>query len=191
MPKKSRKCLPKVLHQLYDPDSPIYDFYPEDFGQDMNDKQNEWEAVVCIPFIDEKRLLDAVRVKYNGLTPDESRRNSTMPHYAYHRGVDIRDLASPSIKHTDVFPRIQSRATRVDVNAKGFVLPEKDLLLGRLLPENFLKLHRRGFPSLRLAEYEASFQEAGVKVFNRNSMNRSCVLKIGHPKLDGKPATVN
>ena len=34
-------------------DSPIKDFYPEEFEADLNGKMQEWEAVVLIPFIDE------------------------------------------------------------------------------------------------------------------------------------------
>jgi len=35
--------------------SPIGDFYPTKFSTDLNGKQQEWEAVVLIPFIDEVR----------------------------------------------------------------------------------------------------------------------------------------
>ena len=42
-------------------DSPVRDFYPMDFETDMNGKQMEWEAVVLIPFIDEERLLQAMK----------------------------------------------------------------------------------------------------------------------------------
>lgn len=45
---------------MYNVDSPILDFYPTNFEQDMNGKKQEWEAVVKIPFIDEKRLLQAM-----------------------------------------------------------------------------------------------------------------------------------
>jgi 5'-3' exonuclease len=45
---------------MYDVDSPILDFYPKDFEQDLNGKKQEWEAVVKIPFIDENRLLQAM-----------------------------------------------------------------------------------------------------------------------------------
>lgn len=34
-------------------DSPIIEYYPLDFKTDLNGKQQEWEAVVLIPFIDE------------------------------------------------------------------------------------------------------------------------------------------
>ena len=38
---------------MEDDKSPIIDFYPKDFTTDLNGKQQDWEAVVLIPFIDE------------------------------------------------------------------------------------------------------------------------------------------
>lgn len=45
---------------MSDVDSPILDFYPKNFEQDMNGKKQEWESIVKIPFIDESRLLQAM-----------------------------------------------------------------------------------------------------------------------------------
>lgn len=45
---------------MYNSNSPILDFYPLEFEQDLNGKKQEWEAVVKIPFIDEDRLLRAM-----------------------------------------------------------------------------------------------------------------------------------
>lgn len=38
---------------MCDKDSPLVDYYPEEFRTDLNGKQQDWEAVVLIPFIDE------------------------------------------------------------------------------------------------------------------------------------------
>lgn len=38
-------------------ESPIIEYYPTEFKTDLNGKQQEWEAVVLIPFIDEVRNL--------------------------------------------------------------------------------------------------------------------------------------
>ncbi len=46
---------------MYEINSPILDFYPEDFQTDMNGKKQDWEAIVKIPFIDEERLLKAMK----------------------------------------------------------------------------------------------------------------------------------
>jgi 5'-3' exoribonuclease 1 len=48
---------------MFDVNSPILDFYPLDFEQDLNGKKQEWEAIVKIPFIDEVRLLKAMGCK--------------------------------------------------------------------------------------------------------------------------------
>jgi hypothetical protein len=53
---------------MTDATSPIYDFYPEEFEEDLNGKKNEWEAVVKIPFIDEERLLAAMKSMFLCMT---------------------------------------------------------------------------------------------------------------------------
>lgn len=66
---------------MTDAESPILDFYPKDFENDLNGKRNDWEAVVLIPFIDESRLIHAMEQQMK-LTPEESHRNSRgMMHY--------------------------------------------------------------------------------------------------------------
>jgi 5'-3' exoribonuclease 2 len=57
-------------------DSPIIDFYPTSFDIDMNGKRMAWQGVALLPFIDPKRLLDAMAVHYPKLTEDEMRRNT-------------------------------------------------------------------------------------------------------------------
>jgi 5'-3' exoribonuclease 2 len=62
-------------------ESPIIDFYPEDFEIDMNGKKMAWQGVALLPFIEQDRLLSAIASKQDQLTDDEKRRNS--------HGVDV------------------------------------------------------------------------------------------------------
>ena len=77
MPAASNHTIPTPFHPLMtDEDSPIKEFYPVDFEVDLNGKKFAWQGVALLPFIDEKRLLDAMATKYPLLTKDEVRRNA-------------------------------------------------------------------------------------------------------------------
>jgi 5'-3' exoribonuclease 2 len=55
----------------------VLDFYPDRFAEDLNGSTARWKAVVLLPFIDQKRLLDAMAaVGDSKLTDEETRRNS-------------------------------------------------------------------------------------------------------------------
>jgi len=62
-------------HLMSDPDSPIIDFYPEDFKIDLNGKKFAWQGVALLPFVEEDRLFKALEPYYRDLTPAEIRRN--------------------------------------------------------------------------------------------------------------------
>uniref|UniRef100_A0A672H024 5'-3' exoribonuclease 1 n=1 Tax=Salarias fasciatus TaxID=181472 RepID=A0A672H024_SALFA len=63
------------MHLMTSERSPIIEYYPLDFKTDLNGKQQEWEAVVLIPFIDERCLLAAMEPCNNKLTKEEKSRN--------------------------------------------------------------------------------------------------------------------
>lgn len=72
----SRTHIPATFHDLMtNESSPIIDFYPSTFQIDMNGKRMAWQGVVLLPFIDEKRLLEAMDPQYPNLTDEEKRRN--------------------------------------------------------------------------------------------------------------------
>jgi 5'-3' exoribonuclease 2 len=76
LPAASRQAIPEVFHDLMtDPESEIIDFYPEDFTVDLNGKKFAWQGVALLPFIDSRRLLDAMAKKYPLLPPDVAARN--------------------------------------------------------------------------------------------------------------------
>jgi 5'-3' exoribonuclease 1 len=62
LPAASKKLIPDAFKPLMlNENSPIIDFYPTEFEQDLNGKQQDWEAVVLVSFIDEARLLEAMK----------------------------------------------------------------------------------------------------------------------------------
>ncbi|XP_071962414.1 5'-3' exoribonuclease 2-like isoform X2 [Antedon mediterranea] len=60
-------------------ESPIIDFYPDDFKIDLNGKKYAWQGVALLPFVDEGRLLETLAEVYPNLSEDEKMRNSLGP----------------------------------------------------------------------------------------------------------------
>ena len=76
LPAGSKHALPAPLRPLFDgEESPILDFYPNEFRIDMNGKRFAWQGVALLPFIEEDRLLDATGPIIAELPADERRRN--------------------------------------------------------------------------------------------------------------------
>lgn len=76
LPAASNHAIPEVFRSLMsDEDSEILDFYPTDFPIDLNGKKFAWQGVALLPFIDEKRLLDAMAKKYPLLSAEDAARN--------------------------------------------------------------------------------------------------------------------
>lgn len=176
LPDRSKKIVPTAYHDLMtSPDSPIIDFYPRDFELDMNGKKMEWEAVVKIPFIDEKRLLSAMATRDHLLTEDEKRRNSF--------GVSLKFTHSPERDFTypsslvGVFPDL----AHCHCVENEFVLPPMDglkpfvgLVQGVKLGEAALA----GFPSLKELPHTGSLGFHAVNVFQQDSRNESMIVAL-------------
>ena len=61
-PEDSAHAIPKPSRWVMsDPESPIIDFYPKEIACDPNGKAMPWLWVVLLPFIDEERLLAALK----------------------------------------------------------------------------------------------------------------------------------
>jgi len=76
LPVESKNLIPKQLHCLYEIDSDIYDFYPSNFKIDLEGKKEDYLGVVCLPFIDVKRLKEAYsKIDLKNLTEFERKRN--------------------------------------------------------------------------------------------------------------------
>uniref|UniRef100_A0A4W3HGW2 5'-3' exoribonuclease 1 n=1 Tax=Callorhinchus milii TaxID=7868 RepID=A0A4W3HGW2_CALMI len=106
LPAASKDLLPKCYEYLMtDEESPIIEYYPPDFRTDLNGKAQEWEAVVLIPFIDERLLLDAMELRNKHLSEEEKQRNkhSECLMFCYDKEIDFN---YPSL-WPEKFPNIE------------------------------------------------------------------------------------
>ncbi|KHN71056.1 5'-3' exoribonuclease 1 [Toxocara canis] len=178
LPAASAECLPTPLQELmFDESSPILDFYPRDFETDLNGKKNDWEAVVLIPFINEKRLLDAIATKESRLTDEEKRRNSHGPHLLFTTDTSNPTLLKSSLE--GAFPDIPNciaKMTEVDMNQ--FRIPRSQVVHG-LLSGVRLDVLFPGFPTMKHIPHTAELHFASICVFQQPSRKQSMILKIG------------
>ena len=80
LPPESSNFLPRPYRELMTLESsPIADFYPDTFQIDMNGAHNPWEGVNLLPFIDEKRLRDAMKGLLEKCGDEERARNRHVP----------------------------------------------------------------------------------------------------------------
>ncbi|KEF54813.1 alkaline phosphatase D [Exophiala aquamarina CBS 119918] len=176
LPDRSKKIVPEVYHELMtSKDSPIIDFYPRDFELDMNGKKMDWEAVVKIPFIDEKRLLSAMAPKDKLLTADEKLRNDFGVSLKFTYSADT-DYTYPS-SLVGVFPDL----SHCHCIQNEFELPTMDGLEPYVGLVEGVKLGAAalaGFPSLKFLPFTGSLGFHGVNVFQQDSRNESMVVTL-------------
>uniref|UniRef100_A0A8C5NGL0 5'-3' exoribonuclease 1 n=1 Tax=Gouania willdenowi TaxID=441366 RepID=A0A8C5NGL0_GOUWI len=145
LPAASMDLLPEAYRHLMTSEmSPIIEYYPLDFKTDLNGKQQEWEAVVLIPFIDEKRLLAAMEPNNHKLTKEERDRNrhTECALYTFDPEVDFTYLSTlPKL-----FPNIVH--SYIPVEAWHVSLDHKSKRVDRSL------LYFCGFPTLHHIKHE-------------------------------------
>ncbi len=184
LPDRSKSIVPSPYHELMtSPDSSIIDFYPRDFELDMNGKKMEWEAVVKIPFIDEKRLLSAMKTKDHLLSADENARNDF--------GVTLKFTYSPDVEFTypsslvGIFPDIPHCHCIENV----FDLPTMeglDIHIGLMDGVKLGTAAQAGFPSLKTLPHTGTLGFHGVNIFQRDSNNESMVITMSDTESRSK-----
>lgn len=176
LPDRSKRIVPTPYHDLMtNPSSPIIDFYPRDFELDMNGKKMEWEAVVKIPFIDEKRLLSAMKTKDALLSKEERERNDF--------GVTLKFTHSSEMDFTYLssLPGVFPELAHCHCVENIFDLPTMEgldfhvgLMAGVKLGEDALA----GFPSLNTVPHTGTLGFHGVSIFQQDSRNESMVITM-------------
>ncbi|KAJ3372350.1 hypothetical protein HDU91_003960 [Kappamyces sp. JEL0680] len=177
LPPLSRQHVPPSLQDLMtDAHSPIIDFYPATFELDMNGKKADWEAIVKIPFIDEKRLLRAIHARENSLTKDEKRRNARGHDWSFVFQGHLPPAHYPSPLPA-VFPDIFSCYCHMG-QCKTIPKP-REVSINHLCPNALLGRDMLpGFPSMYTIPFTTSLGYHGVNVFNSESKNPSHVVSI-------------
>uniref|UniRef100_A0A8C5I5A4 5'-3' exoribonuclease 1 n=1 Tax=Gouania willdenowi TaxID=441366 RepID=A0A8C5I5A4_GOUWI len=169
LPAASMDLLPEAYRHLMTSEmSPIIEYYPLDFKTDLNGKQQEWEAVVLIPFIDEKRLLAAMEPNNHKLTKEERDRNrhTECALYTFDPEVDFTYLSTlPKL-----FPNIVH--SYIPVEAWHVSLDHKSKRVDRSL------LYFCGFPTLHHIKHEFYKKKNGVVVFQQSSRGENMILDI-------------
>ncbi|CAI2329022.1 unnamed protein product [Caenorhabditis sp. 36 PRJEB53466] len=166
LPEASKGCLPKPLQELMSPDptqSPISDFYPPSFETDLNGKRNDWEAVVLIPFIDEKRLLEAIKSKESRLSAEEKRRNE--------HGTHVQCVSTYS-QRDNIW-----KVTRTELPNDLFRIPQARVKWG-LLPNVKMDVYFPGFPTMKHLSHCGELRHANCNVFGMASRKESMVLRV-------------
>uniref|UniRef100_A0A673G8C0 5'-3' exoribonuclease 1 n=1 Tax=Sinocyclocheilus rhinocerous TaxID=307959 RepID=A0A673G8C0_9TELE len=121
LPSASKDLLPQCYqHLMTSPGSPIVEYYPQDFKTDLNGKQQEWEAVVLIPFIDEKCLLAAMEPYTLKLTPPEKARNRHTECAVYCFDKELDDVYNSPLPQ--LFPNIVHCHVRFSLDEPSQVL---------------------------------------------------------------------
>lgn len=179
LPSNSKELLPQAYWNLMTLDqSEIIDFYPVTFQSDLNGKQQDWEAVVLIPFIVEKRLLGAMRKVEGNMTLEEKKRNCHSPSLCYEYVPDT--LAPYASSSPEVFPDIISNHARLTLIPKDeYQLPSKLIRKG-ILKGTRLDVYFPGFPTFKHLPHKAYLKKEGVKVFTANSRGENTMLSLLH-----------
>ncbi|GLA39344.1 hypothetical protein AnigIFM63309_006681 [Aspergillus niger] len=179
LPDRSKKTVPAAYRDLMtSPDSPIIDFYPRDFELDMNGKKMEWEAVVKIPFIEERRLLDALATREHLLTPEEKARNGFGASLKFTYSPEVQFIYPSSLP--GVFPDIPNCHCIENI----FDLPTMDGLepyIGLMDGVQMGAAALAGFPSLQTLPHVGQLGHHGVTVFQQESRNESMVITLLDP----------
>ncbi|XP_074544570.1 5'-3' exoribonuclease 1 isoform X1 [Halichoeres trimaculatus] len=174
LPAASMGLLPESYrHLMTSETSPIIEYYPLDFKTDLNGKQQEWEAVVLIPFIDERCLLAAMEPYNDKLTKAEKARNCHTECAVYSHDPEIDFTYSSNLPQ--LFPDIvhcRVRKSNIPMDAWHVSMNH------RSRPVDRSALYFCGFPTLQHIKHKFYKKKSGVVVFQQSSRGENMMLEI-------------
>ncbi|KAF7259493.1 hypothetical protein EG68_03097 [Paragonimus skrjabini miyazakii] len=166
LPADSAYIVPKPYRPLMtETTSPLAPFFPSTFTTDINGKIASWEAVVLIPFIDEKTLVDAMAPLHSALTVEESNRNSHKSHFVF--------PASPA--HSSESAKVTVVQYAHDFFREGVQYTTTQLKTVYSRPEREVCAD---FPSLLRLRFSTELRRVPVHVFETPSRLESLTLVL-------------
>ncbi|KAK6634904.1 hypothetical protein RUM44_000151 [Polyplax serrata] len=171
LPAGSKELVPRPYqHLMTSSESPIIDFYPLDFEIDVHANQMPWEGIVLIPFVDQKRLTDAIAVYDNQLTAEEKMRNRHGPMHVYtYTNENLGCYEAP-----EYFPNVaENHAQRMDILGADVTVQKSNLKFGLGTGLPGLK-----YPTLRQVPFTSSLTNCKVVLFHAPSRDESVMLSI-------------
>ncbi|XP_045906934.1 5'-3' exoribonuclease 1 [Micropterus dolomieu] len=174
LPAASKELLPEAYrHLMTSENSPIIEYYPLDFKTDLNGKQQEWEAVVLIPFIDERCLLAAMEPCNHKLTKEEKARNCHTECACYSYDHEIDYTYNSTVPH--LFPDIiHCHVRKANIPMDAWHVP----LDHARRPVDRSALYFCGFPTLQHIKHKFFKKKSGVVVFQQSSRGENTILEI-------------
>ena len=175
LPAGSRDHVPEAYKKLMlSADSEVIDYYPSNFETDLNGKKQEWEAVVLIPFIDEKRLLSAIKKVDPELTVDERARNVHGPMYEY----QFNSVTQGQLQAPCTFPSIGNLLCTENKIFREAIQIDKDKLVLGPSQGALLDYYFPGFPTMKHLTYTSDFRKANVRVFDQPSRSENMIIVV-------------
>lgn len=153
IPQASRQILPKAFQPLTtDSDSPLIDFFPKEYGVDLNEKIHDYEAIILIPFVNEELFLKVFHDYKSKLTPGEVERNK-FGHYL--SMIFSEQPVQPNeTLDSSLYPNVLAKKIRHDF----YVLPPEIIFKG--IRTNVDLKAITGFPTLNGIEYRVKIENS-------------------------------
>ncbi|KAI5962155.1 exo2 [Candida pseudojiufengensis] len=174
LPARSRKLMPNVYRPLMiDEKSPIKQFYPDEVDVDLNGKTASWEAVVLLDFVDENKLIEALKPIESKLTPEETKRNSY--------GYNVKFIHNPQIDKvfSSPLPGFFHDIEHDKCYEERYeLIKTDDYRIGKIEGARTGTDLSAGFPTLKSISFTNELAQNEIKVFNYSSKSESMILNI-------------
>lgn len=165
LPSASAALVPKTYrHLLESSESPLKKYYPDQFEVDMEGVTVPWGGVALIPFIEEERLLAAMRLAeaQKKLTSPELERNKVGT--AICLSADVKETRRISSVLPRLFRDIDVCHVKETPSKHPEFLPPHQYFMNYVCPGHLKVIP--GFPTLFTLEIQEASIGGGIVVFN-------------------------